>query len=116
MLVAGLFGASGVGLWAWGVHAGHASATIAAQFLLIHAAAIAALTAARRAGALPDRAGMLAISAIGLGVVLFAGDLALRAIAGARLFPMASPLGGVVTMAGWLAVGLLGAFHSRSST
>ena len=109
LLLAGVFGASGVGLWAYAVHAGQASAAIAAQMLLIHAAALAGLSAARRAGLLPERAGGLAITALACGVLLFSGDLALRALAGMRLFPMASPLGGVTMMASWLAIGLLGA-------
>jgi uncharacterized membrane protein YgdD (TMEM256/DUF423 family) len=32
---------------------------------------------------------------------LFAGDLALRAYAGHRLFPMAAPTGGMVMIGGW---------------
>ncbi|MBE0692150.1 MAG: DUF423 domain-containing protein, partial [Aquamicrobium sp.] len=34
----------------------------------------------------------------------FAGDLVLRDVAGQRLFPMAAPTGGTLTIAGWLAV------------
>ncbi len=113
LLLSGLYGAGGVGLWAWGVHAGQASASIAAQMLLIHAAAIMGLSAARAVGLLPERAGLYAIGAVALGCLLFAGDLALRAIVGVRLFPMASPLGGVLMMLGWLSLGLLGALHRR---
>lgn len=109
LLLAGVFGAAGVGLWAFAVHAGQPSAAIAAQMLLIHAAALAGLSAARRAGLLPERAGGLAVTALACGAALFAGDLALRALAGARLFPMASPLGGAAMMASWLAIGLMGA-------
>jgi uncharacterized membrane protein YgdD (TMEM256/DUF423 family) len=106
LVIAGLFGAAGVGLWAWGTHAGQASASIGAQMLLIHAAAIVALTAARQVGLLPMRAGAWLILALALGVALFAGDLALRAMAGQRLFPMASPLGGILMMVSWLGLGL----------
>jgi uncharacterized membrane protein YgdD (TMEM256/DUF423 family) len=38
--------------------------------------------------------------------VLFAGDLSLRQYAGHSLFPMAAPTGGMVMIAGWLAVTL----------
>jgi uncharacterized membrane protein YgdD (TMEM256/DUF423 family) len=36
-----------------------------------------------------------------LGLVLFCGDLAMRAFRGSALFPMAAPTGGFVLMAGW---------------
>lgn len=106
LAMACLFGAAGVGLWAWATHAGQPSATIAAQMLLIHAAAITALTAARKAGLLQGRAAMFLISALALGVILFAGDLAIRAISGQRLFPMASPIGGVLMIVAWLGLAL----------
>ena len=35
-----------------------------------------------------------------------AGDLALRAYAGSRLFPMAAPTGGMVMMVGWALLAL----------
>lgn len=99
---AALFGAGGVALWAWATHAGQASASIAAQMLLIHAAAIIALTAARAVGLLNQRLALVSASLLIVGVALFAGDLAMRAAFGNRLFPMASPLGGVLMIAAWL--------------
>jgi uncharacterized membrane protein YgdD (TMEM256/DUF423 family) len=42
---------------------------------------------------------------LALGVTLFSGDLAMRTFTGERLFPMAAPAGGLLAMAGWLAVG-----------
>ncbi len=102
LAVAAIFGAAGVGLWAWATHAGQPSGTIAAQMLLIHAAAIPAWTAARKLGLVHERAAMFLVSALAFGVILFAGDLAMRAIAGQRLFPMASPLGGVLMIGAWL--------------
>ncbi len=47
-------------------------------------------------------------AAIGLvaGAALFSGDIAMRAFAGHRLFPMAAPTGGVVLIASWLALGV----------
>ncbi|MFZ1681462.1 MAG: DUF423 domain-containing protein, partial [Rhizobiaceae bacterium] len=55
------------------------------------------------------RALRMAAAIIALGVALFAGDLALRAFAGTRLFPMAAPTGGIAMIAGWLGV-VLAAF------
>ncbi|MCU0885689.1 MAG: DUF423 domain-containing protein [Beijerinckiaceae bacterium] len=107
LMIAGLFGALGVGLWAYATHAGQPSGAIAAQMLLIHAGALVALTAARRADLLPGRAAVFLISVLAFGVILFSGDLAMRALAGQRLFPMASPLGGVLMMAGWLGLAVL---------
>lgn len=108
VVIAGLFGAAGVALWAYATHAGAAGATIAAQILLIHAAALVALAAAIEGGLLPQRSGGWAMAALALGVVLFSGDLAARALFGQRLFPMASPLGGVLMIGGWLAVAIAG--------
>jgi uncharacterized membrane protein YgdD (TMEM256/DUF423 family) len=39
-----------------------------------------------------------------LGSALFAGEIALRAFVGYRLFPMAAPTGGVVLILAWLAL------------
>jgi uncharacterized membrane protein YgdD (TMEM256/DUF423 family) len=113
LALAGLFGAAGVGLWAWATHAGQPTAAIAAQMLLIHAAALIALMAARAAGLLPERASLFAAGFLALGVALFAGDLAARAVFGQRLFPMASPLGGVLMILSWLAIAAF-AFIARN--
>jgi uncharacterized membrane protein YgdD (TMEM256/DUF423 family) len=39
---------------------------------------------------------------------LFSADIALRAFAGYRLFPMAAPAGGTLLIIAWLAVALAG--------
>jgi uncharacterized membrane protein YgdD (TMEM256/DUF423 family) len=113
LALAGLFGASGVALWAYATHAGQPTAAIAAQMLVIHAGALAALTTARAAGLLPARAAAILIAALALGVALFAGDLAARALIGQRLFPMASPLGGVLMIGAWLGLALAALFRPR---
>jgi uncharacterized membrane protein YgdD (TMEM256/DUF423 family) len=41
-----------------------------------------------------------------LGLTLFCGDLIRRTYAGAALFPMAAPAGGILLMAGWALVAL----------
>jgi uncharacterized membrane protein YgdD (TMEM256/DUF423 family) len=114
LAIACLFGAGGVALWAWATHAGQPSATIAAQMLLIHAAAIVALTAARKGGLLHQRVAMVLISALALGVLLFAGDLAVRAVSGQRLFPMASPIGGMLMIAAWLGLAVTSFWTKRA--
>lgn len=103
--IAALFGAAGTALWASATHAaGGGSAAIAAQMLLIHAGAIIALAAARHAGLLHGRLAAALTSILAFGVALFSADLALRGLAGQRLFPMASPLGGVLMIVAWLGV------------
>lgn len=103
LAVAALFGAAGTALWASATHAaGGGSAAIGAQMLLIHAAAIVALTAAREGGLLRGRLSTWLVSILALGVALFSADLARRGLMGERLFPMAGPLGGVLTIAAWL--------------
>jgi uncharacterized membrane protein YgdD (TMEM256/DUF423 family) len=106
LFIACVFAASGVGLWAYATHGGYGSAAIAAQMLLIHAAALVGLTAVRTQGLMADKAGFWLASALALGVALFGADLALRSIAGARLFAMASPLGGMLMMGAWLGLGV----------
>ncbi len=102
ILLAALMGAVGVALWAAASHGGEANMQTAAQMLLIHAAAVIGLTAARKQGLVQDRLASLAASGLILGVTLFAADLWARARLGSRLFPMAAPLGGTLTIAGWL--------------
>lgn len=102
ILLAAFMGAGGVALWAASSHGGETNLQIAAQMLLIHAAAITGITASRKQGLVQDRLASLAVSALILGVLLFAADLVARARLGARLFPMAAPLGGSLAILGWL--------------
>lgn len=113
VLIGALFGACGVAAMAGGTHGGAGNLTLAGTMLLFHAPAILAVTALRRAEFLPMRAGATALSLLILGVALFSGDLACRALAGAALFPMAAPLGGVALIAGWLAIGLAAMWRVR---
>ncbi|MDR3462060.1 MAG: DUF423 domain-containing protein [Beijerinckiaceae bacterium] len=99
--LAGLLGASGVGLAAIAAHlSGEPTLKTAADFLLFHGAALLAVAAMMRGN--PHRGLLAAGSLIGFGTILFCGDLALRALAGARLFPFAAPSGGLLLIAGWL--------------
>lgn len=105
VVLAGLMGAGGIVLAAAGAHAAPgAGLDTAAAMLLFHAAAILG------AGALVGQAliwrplGVTALAAWVLGAILFCGDIAIRAFVGHRLFPMAAPTGGVILIAGWLAL------------
>jgi uncharacterized membrane protein YgdD (TMEM256/DUF423 family) len=101
ILLAALMGGAGVALWAGAAHGGEANLTTAAQMLLIHAAAVLGLVACRKHGLAHDRTASLAAAALVLGVALFAADLYARTRVGARLFPMAAPLGGGLAILGW---------------
>ncbi|WP_232630248.1 DUF423 domain-containing protein [Methylobacterium sp. Leaf118] len=72
------------------------------QFLLFHAPAVLALVGFSAAGLTHGSLTRVAAGALMLGLVLFSGDLAMRALAGQALFPMAAPTGGFVLMAGWV--------------
>lgn len=102
MILAALFGAAGTGLLAAGAHAAGTTVTTAGQMLLFHAPALMAAAVARKAGYLHEGTGQLGLALLGGGVALFAADLALRGFSGSRLFAMAAPLGGGLTIAGWL--------------
>ncbi|MFB6418116.1 MULTISPECIES: DUF423 domain-containing protein [Bradyrhizobium] len=105
--LAGLMGAAGVALAAASAHGGDASRLASASaMLLFHATAILAAVALLARGLLHGGIGLVGASGFAIGAVLFAGDLSLRQYAGHSLFPMAAPTGGMVMIAGWLAVTL----------
>ncbi|OWV82891.1 hypothetical protein ATY81_13670 [Rhizobium sp. R72] len=101
-LVAGLFGFAGVALAAAAAHGGgdaHLVASASAM-CLAHAPALLALAI----GAEKLRTAWLAGILIGVGTILFAGDLVALRYAGSGLFPTAAPTGGFAIMFGWLAI------------
>ena len=105
VILAALLGACGVILAAAAAHAAPgAGLDSAASILLLHAAAVLGGAALAQQGLLWRPLALLALAAWLLGAGLFAGDVALRAFAGHRLFPMAAPSGGIILIIGWLAV------------
>ena len=112
ILVAGLMGMAGVALAAGASHGadprllGGASAMCLAHapILLILGLNVDLLRTAKVAGLL-----------LGLGTILFAGDLVTRHYTGNALFPMSAPLGGITMMAGWLAIAFGAIFRSQKS-
>jgi uncharacterized membrane protein YgdD (TMEM256/DUF423 family) len=104
--LAGLFGAAGVGAAAAAAHInGDATLRTAADFFLFHGAALLAIIALARST--PQRGILAAGSLIALGTVLFSGDLAVRALTGLRLLPMAAPTGGMLLIAGWITAAVM---------
>ncbi|MCL6707231.1 DUF423 domain-containing protein [Pseudomonas sp. R2.Fl] len=99
VVLAGLIGMAGVALAAAATHAGgDALLRPASTMCLAHAPAMLALFAAHRFLRPATGAALL----MGLGTLLFAGDLTLKHFYGSGLFPMAAPTGGIVMMLGWL--------------
>ncbi len=107
LLLAAIMGASGVALWAYAAHStAGVSLVTAAQFLLLHAVAVIAITACRKQRLLNGRTASLAAAIVILGTVLFSGDLTARAFLGNGLFPMAAPTGGILLIGGWIMLAL----------
>lgn len=103
LLIAALFGAAGTALLAAGSHAAGSTATTAGQMLLWHAPTLIVAVLARETSHLHRLLSTLALVTLAAGVGLFALDLAVRAFLGwPRLFPMAAPLGGSLTILGWI--------------
>lgn len=111
---AALAGLLGVAASAAAAHtSGGETLKTAAQFLLFHAPAVLALTGFAAAGLVRGGLARAAAAALLLGLVLFSGDLAMRAVTGTPLFPMAAPSGGVVLMVGWALAAVAALVPSR---
>lgn len=109
-----LAGLAGVALSAAAAHVtGPSSLDTAARFLLVHAPALLALALLAATGLVHPWLGRGAGLALVVGLVLFCGDLSLRALRGAALFPMAAPAGGIVLMLGWALAALAAALPAR---
>ncbi|HLN08478.1 MAG TPA: DUF423 domain-containing protein [Xanthobacteraceae bacterium] len=103
--LAGLMGAAGVVLAAASAHAGSGVRLDSAGYMLLfHAPALMSGVIALDRGLLWRPFGMAALGGFVIGSTLFAGDVALRAFAGSRLFPMAAPTGGIILIVSWLAL------------
>jgi len=101
--LAGLMGAAGVVLLAAGAHAAPGTGLDSAgQMLLFHAAAVIGVAVALHQGLLFRPLALAAAIGLVVGAALFSGDIALKAVAGHRLFPMAAPTGGFISIASWL--------------
>jgi uncharacterized membrane protein YgdD (TMEM256/DUF423 family) len=102
IVVAALAGLLGVALSAAAAHApGGANFETAARFLLFHAPALLGIAALASAGAVHPGVARIAGWVMVLGLLLFCGDLVMRAWRNAALFPMAAPIGGILLMGGW---------------
>jgi len=118
LVLAGLMGACGVGLAAAAAHGTSATGLDSAAWLLLfHAAAILGTASLASQGQLWRPLALAAMLCFVAGGALFSGDIAMRAFAGHRLFPMAAPSGGTLLLIGWLvlAAAALAAMAASSS-
>jgi uncharacterized membrane protein YgdD (TMEM256/DUF423 family) len=103
LFLAGLMGASGVGLAAAAAHGTSAAGLDSAAWLLLfHATAVLGAGALASQHLLWRPLALAAMTCFVAGAALFAGDITMRTFAGQRLFPMAAPTGGTLLLIGWL--------------
>ncbi|MBE7202301.1 MAG: DUF423 domain-containing protein [Parafilimonas terrae] len=110
---AGLMGAAGVAVSAAATHlSGDDFARTAGLFLLIHAAAMLAVSGPP-SGAGPRRgSGAIGAAVLGVGTVLFSGALALLGFWHLRI-PLAAPVGGLAMITGWILIAIGGLLSLR---
>lgn len=114
LIAAGLLGAAGVALGAFGAHGLSAyfeanpgtedTFRTGVQYHLIHAVAL--IGAAWAVSYFPSRWTRLAGWLFIIGVMLFSGSLYLLSLAGLRFMGAVAPLGGAALIAGWLCLAL----------
>ena len=105
IVLAGLMGASGIILAAIAAHTTRGvGLDNAGYMLLFHAIAVLSgvMLLQQRLLLRPLMLGVLAGWV--LGSALFAGDIALRAFVGHRLFSLAAPTGGIILILAWIAL------------
>ncbi|GGZ28676.1 DUF423 domain-containing protein [Asticcacaulis endophyticus] len=100
LMISGLWGLAGVMLLAAGAHA-DPRLTTAGMFLLFHAAVVIGLLPTQILGPKLKLAVLLLLLA---GAGVFAGDIVMRVTRGAGLLPMLAPVGGTLSMVGWLGI------------
>ena len=101
LLFAGLIGAAGVIFSAMAAHGDDAHLySAAATACMAQAPALLAIYI----GWEKIRTALVASALIGLGCLLFAGDLVFRTRFGHGLFPMSAPTGGTMMILGWVVV------------
>jgi uncharacterized membrane protein YgdD (TMEM256/DUF423 family) len=116
LFLASLMGGGGIALWAMAAHRpGAVSLVTAAHFMLFHASAIIRITACRKHELLHNRTASLAVTALILGTVFFSGDLMMRSFAQVTLFASAAPIGGSLTILGWLLLTVAAALRNNQS-
>ena len=109
LALAGLLGAAGVAASAVAAHGGDERMMGAVALVcLTHAPAFLAISLLR-----PPLLINIASLVMLAGIALFCGDLTLRALYEARLFPMAAPTGGTSLIIAWLLIAAQALFPAK---
>ncbi|WP_297295317.1 DUF423 domain-containing protein [uncultured Methylovirgula sp.] len=113
--IAALLGAIGVAEAAAAAHSvSNPLLKTASNFLIVNAAAIIALCAFAETAAASSRMLRIGIAVLLLGTLLFAGELTSHVFLPHSPFVAAAPIGGTLTILGWL-IGAVGIFrHARA--
>ena len=117
IVLAALNGLCAVGLGAWASHgladlpAAAELVRTGAQYQMWHALALIGVAWLADDPGVPGGVIGTAGVCFVLGVLLFCGTLYTLALEGIPLFPMSAPAGGVLLMAGWVALGVAGAMR-----
>ena len=112
LFVSGLMGMAGVALAAAASHGGDTLFLGSASTMcLAHAPVLLGLYLAQKHFRTATPAALI----LGLGTIVFAGDLVARHYLGNRLFPFAAPFGGTMMMLGWLVMAAGAFLPSRSA-
>ena len=115
LLVAGaLVGGLGVALAAIAAHAGGGNLDTASRFLLLHAPALLAIGGLAGARLVHPAAGRIAGFTMLVGLVLFCGDLTIRALWGIAPLRLAAPAGGLLLISAWLGVAIAAGLRPKS--
>lgn len=124
LFAAGIFGALGVALGAFGAHGLRAqlaelgtaqSWETAARYQMVHTIALLAVAAWLRAGAGAGTVRMLwAARCWVAGIMLFSGSLYVYAVGQTKFLVYVTPVGGMVFIAGWLMV-IAAAFAAKEA-
>ena len=102
---AGFLGLCGVATGAAGAHGGGGGlASLASTFFLVHAAALLGLCIQSERFGSGARLCRLAAVVLGLGTLLFAGDVATVGLTGAHVVRGLAPTGGTLLLIGWALV------------
>lgn len=111
IIVAGLLGASGVGLAAAAAHVTDSAALRAAsEIAMVHAVAVIGLLALSNHAA-NQKLWLMVSAAMALGAVLFTGTVALGVLADFRPIPALAPIGGSLTILSWIGVAIAGVWE-----
>lgn len=124
-LMAGILGASGVGLGAFGAHALKEHLAVAGTaaiwdkavlYHLVHSVAVLAVALLTEMSGTPVRPCLRRATVCwSWGVVFFSGSLYALALGGPKIFGPVTPIGGVLLIAGWICVIVAGATQSAEA-